>query len=205
MDQLFSRRRFLKGSAAITAGVMAGVFSTSALPNDFWSQPRSIWMVNAQTREEVRATYFSDGTINEREYLALCNIMRDTHAGVAAYIDPVLLDIFSGTQGWFRQAGQERVLVLNSGYRTKSTNARVLKEGAARNSLHMEGRAGDIWIPDVPTDYLARLGVYLRGGGVGYYPSKRFVHVDTGGLRVWTGGTATSNKTPPQRSSILIR
>lgn len=203
MDPLISRRRFLKSSVAITAGIMAGVFSTSALPNDFWSQPRSIWMVNAKTGEQVRATYFSDGAIIEREYLALCNIMRDTHAGITAYIDPVLLDIFSGTQGWFRQAGQERVLVLNSGYRAKSTNARALKEGAARNSLHMEGRAGDIWIPDVPTEYLARLGVYLRGGGVGYYPSKRFVHVDSGGVRVWTGGRNLDKATP--RSSILIR
>ena len=98
---------------------------------------------------------------------------------------PVLLDILRGMQGSFEAAGTSRPIILNSGYRSPQTNKKT--EGAARNSQHLSGKAADIVIPDVPTDYLAKLALYLQGGGVGFYPSKGFVHVDSGNLRVWKG------------------
>ncbi|MFN2316619.1 MAG: YcbK family protein, partial [Gemmatimonadales bacterium] len=53
------------------------------------------------------------------------------------------------------------------------------------NSLHMQGRAIDIRLPDVPLVRLRAAALSLRKGGVGYYPSSNFVHVDTGRVRSW--------------------
>ena len=34
-------------------------------------------------------------------------------------------------------------------------------------------------------DYLGKLAQYFQGGGVGFYPRDKFVHVDTGKIRYW--------------------
>ena len=59
--------------------------------------------------------------------------------------------------------------------------------GAAKNSLHMDGRAIDIRIPGYDLRQLQRAALALGKGGVGYYPDSQFVHVDTGRVRQWTG------------------
>jgi uncharacterized protein YcbK (DUF882 family) len=58
-------------------------------------------------------------------------------------------------------------------------------EGAAMNSMHLYGRASDIWLPGVPVKDVGDLARHLQQGGVGYYEHKNFVHVDTGKIRVW--------------------
>lgn len=129
--------------------------------------------------------YWADGQLVVDAYVQCCTLLRDVRAGSIVQMNPTLLDILCGVYGWFAQAGMERPIVVTSGYRTNATNN--VTEGAARNSMHLVGRAADIRVPDVPTDYLARLGMYLRGGGVGYYATKHFVHVDSGRLRTWAG------------------
>jgi uncharacterized protein YcbK (DUF882 family) len=49
----------------------------------------------------------------------------------------------------------------------------------------MKGQAIDIRPTDVPLATLRACAVDLRGGGVGYYPSSNFVHVDVGRVRTW--------------------
>lgn len=101
-------------------------------------------------------------------------------------MSPVLLDILYAINGWLDFFGMARPLVLTSALRHPVTNAAI--EGAAKDSRHQRGGAGDLIIPDVPADRVAAFGVWLRGGGVGFYPSKGFTHVDDGRLRVWRGG-----------------
>ncbi len=57
--------------------------------------------------------------------------------------------------------------------------------GVAKRSLHMQGRALDIRLTDVATSDLRAAALELRGGGVGYYPESKFVHIDTGRVRFW--------------------
>ena len=76
-----------------------------------------------------------------------------------------------------------RPVVITSGYRTASHNAKV---GGSRSSQHLLGRAADIQVQD--TDPLA-VAAYAESlmpgwGGVGRYPvkagrAKGWVHVDT--------------------------
>lgn len=95
----------------------------------------------------------------------------------------------------------DRPIEVISGYRSPAYNAKI---GGARRSQHMEGRAADIRVEDMPAQklYAAVLYLYERGalralGGVGLYPD--FVHVDVRPpdptrpwLARWTGGRKTS-------------
>jgi uncharacterized protein YcbK (DUF882 family) len=49
----------------------------------------------------------------------------------------------------------------------------------------MEGMAIDIRLADCDLKNLHDTAKAMRVGGVGYYPSLDFVHVDTGRVRYW--------------------
>ena len=74
-----------------------------------------------------------------------------------------------------------------SGYRSEETNSllRAAGTGVAKHSLHIEGKAIDIRLPGYELKTLRHAAVDLRMGGVGYYPSSDFVHLDTGRIRYW--------------------
>ena len=62
---------------------------------------------------------------------------------------------------------------------------RQYSSGVAKFSLHMEGRAADIYIPGVPVRELQKAALLLQAGGVGFYGTRGFVHIDTGPVRHW--------------------
>jgi len=73
------------------------------------------------------------------------------------------------------------------GYRTPWSNEflRAHGRGVARHSLHMRAMAIDIRVPGVKTTSLRDAALGLHRGGVGYYASSDFVHVDVGRVRRW--------------------
>ena len=76
---------------------------------------------------------------------------------------------------------------ITSGYRPPDYNRSV---GGEPNSYHMDGVAADIYAEKLSTSQLHSLCDRLVGdlGGVGYYPSQGFVHVDIRGHRArWSG------------------
>lgn len=206
---LLPERRLLMRAAAAAPMALGG----SLLPglslaqgwqgDGFWSQPRSVWLRRPANGDEIKSTYWADGRLIESEYYRLCWFMRDLRmearmeahrrAGVpvpkdwycAAAMSLVLLDILYATGAWLRYFGLDRAILLTSGLRHVLTNSQT--EGAAKNGHHTKAGAGDIIIPDVSADSVFRFGAWLGAGGVGWYPSKGFTHVDDGRLRVWKG------------------
>jgi uncharacterized protein YcbK (DUF882 family) len=152
---------------------------------DFWRAPRTLWLYRNETREQVRATYFADGRIQPEGYWKLCTLLRDVRANAMTAMDPTLLDVLRGIVGYYEAWQWRYPLVVNSGFRTEATNRALLREGAVRNSLHLNGRAADVWMPGVPVRDVGALGLHFRQGGVGFYVGKGFVHLDTGRLRSW--------------------
>lgn len=152
--------------------------------SDFWHRPRQLRLRHI-SGEQIDSTYWSDGQYIESAALELSWFMRDRVADRAVYMHPVVLDIAFGVCGWLDYYGIRQPLVLTSGHRDRQRNARI--EGAVRNSLHITGEAMDVRIPGVSSLQLARFGVWLGGGGVGWYPSKEFTHMDRGRLRAWQG------------------
>lgn len=153
-----------------------------------WPQPRDVrqvWLTRPHKKgaETVVARYFDGQQMRMDQYGAICHVMRDVQAGVTAYIDIELLDLLFAMQKWLVEWGIDRPLTIHSGYRTAQTNNRI--EGAAKQSMHLQGRAADISIPGIPSDYLGRLAAIFARGGVGFYVSRGFVHIDTGTIRYW--------------------
>lgn len=84
----------------------------------------------------------------------------------------------------------ERVEVrIISAFRTARLNAAMRAEGrnVALRSRHVNGQALDLRVPGVPIDRLCRYFRRLRVGGVGCYRRLKFVHIDVGPLRSWSG------------------
>lgn len=147
-----------------------------------------LWMVRMDTGEEYRETYAQDGRLVVPGYNRLCHALRDLREVPASQVvrmDVKLLNLLFATQQWMKVHKQQRPLVITSAYRSRRTNGQI--EGAAKNSMHQDGKAVDFYIDGLPVKRLADLVTFFREGGVGMYPDRHFVHVDTGELRFWKG------------------
>jgi len=130
--------------------------------------------------------YFENGQYQADALFELNLLMRDWRADKVRAIDPKLFDTLYMLQ---KLTSARRPFEVISGYRSPLTNFSLLLDGGgtgvARNSLHMDGKAVDIRLPGVPVSNLNKAAAHLASGGVGYYPSQGFVHVDTGEVRRW--------------------
>lgn len=176
-----SRRKILQ--------IAAGAIASMALPclgqtRDFWSDPRELWLYRPATGETVREVYWANGNLVTNGYLEICNILRDTQANQVVQYDIMTLDIACGVLDWLRNQGIDKPIVVTSGYRTPRTNA---IEGGVSNSLHTMAQAIDIRIDGVSAESVANFGKTLAIGGVGFYPTKHFTHLDRGKIRYWRG------------------
>ncbi len=175
-----SRRRFLALGAAAALGTVAG---------PAWAAPareRRIAFLNLHTGEFLQATYWQDGSYVTDELAAVNRVLRDHYNDTVGAIDPQLLDLLHLVQ---QRLGDKRPYQVVSGYRSPQTN-RMLREhssGVAKHSLHMEGRAVDIHLPHGDLERLLLAARNLHGGGIGFYPTAQFIHLDTGPFRTWNG------------------
>lgn len=160
------------------------------------SRDRSLWLQRDATGESSRLVYWRPDVGYVRDgYSAACQIMRDVRANRVAFMDPVLLDLLCGMQGWLQAYGYNKPIILLSGFRSAETNSRT--EGAARNSKHLSGQAADIVIPGLSQATIGTMAIMFNNGargGVGFYPNNGFVHVDTGHARTWVTASLHSTK-----------
>lgn len=150
---------------------------------DFWSMPRRINLKRSETGESAELIYHANGQLNEKEYHYACYLLRDVRQNKAVLMDPKLLDLICATQAWLKYYGYNGPIHVNSGYRTIQTNSRL--EGAAKNSMHLYGKALDFRVPGLTPMQIAKIAAKFQAGGIGIYPTSNFIHLDTGGVRVW--------------------
>lgn len=188
-------------SALSQMGAPSAASGAGAAP-DFWSVPRSVWLRRSATGEQVRCTYWADGQVRAREYEQVCWLLRDVRMTSAledrarsgqrtpqgwygyAAIDVNLLDVLYALSAWLDLFGKSAPLQILSGFRHPVTNSAT--EGAARSSEHTRGAAADIHVAGVSVEALGRFGQWLGAGGVGFYPSRGFLHLDSGRVRSWS-------------------
>ena len=111
------------------------------------------------------------------------HLFRDRLTGKEMAVPARLLEILDIIQE--RHGG--RTITILCGYRSPELNAALAANSStvARHSLHLKGWAADIMIDGVRTSALRDTAKSLKAGGVGYYPSDGFVHVDAGSVRYW--------------------
>jgi uncharacterized protein YcbK (DUF882 family) len=177
-SQSLSRRRFL-------AGVMAAPLLAAAAPlQAAVTDPKALRFLHTHTGERLAVEYAGSSGYRPDALAAVNHFLRDFRTGDEHPIDPSLLDLLHRVT---TLTGSQRPFEVISGYRSPATNAtlRRLSEGVAGSSLHMVGQAIDIRLPDIPLPALRSAALSIKGGGVGYYPTSNFVHVDTGRVRFW--------------------
>ncbi|MCX5833112.1 MAG: DUF882 domain-containing protein [Deltaproteobacteria bacterium] len=190
-----SRRSFLKFGAAAAALMMTPrLVSASMEPDSVQVIPadaaldsapeRALSFYNTRTGEEWRRVYWCHGDYVPEALEEINHLLRDHRTNEIREIDPRLLDLLYDLNEQLNSRGPFQVV---SAYRSPETNALLRRRSKriARNSLHMEGMAVDIRLPDRSMRQLARAALSLKSGGVGYYPRRHFVHVDTGKVRRW--------------------
>ena len=142
---------------------------------------------HTHTRERLDIVYrrgetYIPGALEKLDYF-----LRDHRTGDVHHFDPRLFDLLHDlTASLHDSAGEINVVC---GYRTPWSNeflrTRSPHTGVARHSLHMQAEAIDIRLPGVSTAALRDAALHLHRGGVGYYRSSDFVHVDVGRVRQW--------------------
>jgi uncharacterized protein YcbK (DUF882 family) len=185
-----SRRRLLAHSAKVSllAGSLAAPAAwASALTAPTYGPERKLRLINAHTWEKLDVVYWSNGYYKHEALQQINYLMRDHRANKQIDIDKQLIDDLYDIYSLLET--DERIMVL-SGYRTPETNAKLRKRSSAvaLKSLHMEGRAVDIQIRGYRAKTIRDAALKLGRGGVGYYATSGFVHLDTGEIRSWEQG-----------------
>jgi uncharacterized protein YcbK (DUF882 family) len=144
---------------------------------------------NLHTDEKLDAVYWEQGRYVPDALHAVNTVLRDFRTGDVHMMDPALLDLLVAVSA---KTETNSPFYVISGYRSPQTNAMLRDEGGAgtgvaKRSLHLEGKAIDIRLGDVALSHLHNAALSLGGGGVGYYPTSDFVHLDVGAVRQWGG------------------
>jgi uncharacterized protein YcbK (DUF882 family) len=183
------RRGFLKlgAMAAILGAVPTSAFSAVHRKDKKAkiNPSRSLHFYNPHTGEKMDVSYFTKGRYSPAALRDINRIFRDFRTGAVKPIDPHLLDYLYGVS--LKLETRSSPFHIISGYRSPETNAMLSRESGnvAKNSLHIQGKAVDIRLPDRKISAVRRVAVSLKQGGVGYYPSENFVHLDVGDIRYW--------------------
>lgn len=167
-------------------GLGATLLATAATPLEAATPTRRLALRNLHTMEKLDVVYRRDGQLERGALAALNHLLRDWRRNEVLPIDPALFDIMSALAA---RLGQPARFEVVSGYRSPKTNAMLRRAGggAAKQSLHMVGRAIDLRLEGVRLRDLRDAALQLQRGGVGYYPKSNFVHLDTGSVRTWRG------------------
>ena len=125
-------------------------------------------------RETLEIRYRgADGRYVPQALAAIRHLFRCRLTGREIDVPARLIEIIDAIQ---EKHGNRTVTVI-CGYRSPELNA--------ANSLHLKGWAADLKIEGVRTSALRNTAKALKAGGVGYYPSDGFIHVDAGRVRYW--------------------
>ncbi len=174
-----SRRGLLKAG-------FGGVFTAVMLPLERAGamHERRLAFYHTHTGKRLDVVYKRNGEFVPEALSVINTFLSDFRTGDVAEMDPHLLDLIYD----LREAlGSEGTYEVISAYRSPATNdmLRQRSGGVAKNSQHLLGKAIDVRLGDVDLTKLRDTAIAMQRGGVGYYASPNFVHIDTGRVRRW--------------------
>lgn len=164
-------------------------FASFARTEESASPPREyrLHFFHTHTGERLDIVYRRGDSYSPAALDELDHFLRDHRTGDVRHFDPRLFDLLYALTESLHESGGEIDVVC--GYRSPWSNeflrSRSAHTGVARHSLHMQAEAIDIRLPGIPTAKLRDAALQLHRGGVGYYATSNFVHVDVGRVRRW--------------------
>ncbi len=178
------RRSFLKSSVVLASALSMPALARAASTATAAPGERTLRLYNTHTGESLRSVFWAEGQFVPDALNDINKLLRDHRSNTIAPIDPQLLVLLEQVTARF---GNQQVMHIISGYRSPETNAKLAARsgGVARHSMHLDGKAIDIRLPGRDLASVHKAALQAKGGGVGYYPSSQFVHLDTGRVRHW--------------------
>ena len=149
------------------------------------SEEKALSLYNPIKKESFDGVFWRNGAYDTEALQDINYLMRDTHTDAIKQIDKDLLDLIFSIS---IKLNPQKPFHVICGYRTPETNALLIKrnKSAVKNSYHLKGQAVDIRLPGLKTSVLRRAAYKLKRGCIGYYPRRRFVHIDVGPVRYWS-------------------
>ncbi|MEQ8696472.1 MAG: DUF882 domain-containing protein [Bauldia litoralis] len=185
-----SRRAFLLGLGVVTVPLALPTplqaASRRATPaKTAKPAPRALRLYNPNTKERWKGVYHDGTKLLTPAHDELNWFLRDHHERVQTGMDPAVFDLMWNLTERYRRAGHGRVAInVHSAFRTPMTNDKLRSEGAALNSLHLQGMAVDVSVQGYGIYFLIHHAERIATGGLGFYRAG-FVHLDSGKRRYW--------------------
>jgi uncharacterized protein YcbK (DUF882 family) len=170
-------------------GIQLLLALVTALPAQAGTAPAvlqcRLHLFHTHTHEHLDIVYRQGDHYLPEALSTLDHFLRDHRTGDVLHYDPRLFDLLHDLTVTIGEPDAEIDVIC--GYRTSHSNEflRTHGHGVALHSLHMEAKAIDIRVPGISTSRLRDAALALERGGVGYYASSAFVHVDVGRVRRW--------------------
>jgi uncharacterized protein YcbK (DUF882 family) len=180
-----NRRDFLKTTVVASSVLM---FPNILLAKNDGKFEKSISLYNNATAERFNEIFSADGKYDIDALVRLSYFLRDYNVNEVYPIDINIIEFLHTVQS---VSDKKYEFLANSGYRSQITQQRLLNMPnsiAAQDSFHPKGMAIDISQHKNAKIGLRDLSEYARStelGGVGYYPSRGFMHLDSGRVRSW--------------------
>jgi uncharacterized protein YcbK (DUF882 family) len=181
--------RIKKLAAASVLFAASALFAWSTFPGSTTAagDTRTLSLYHVHTKESLTITYKKDGRYVPSALDKINYLLRDWRRNEVIKIDPKTVDLM-----WELHAdlGSKAPIHIICGYRSANTNAMLKRIGrnVAKQSMHIRGKAIDLYFPDVGISKLRGSAMARQIGGVGYYPrsgASGFVHIDSGSVRYW--------------------
>lgn len=174
-----SRRRVLKATlGAAFTGLMLPLQRVRAVAE------RRLKLLHTHTGRRLDVVYKRGEEYLPKGLTQINEFLFDFRTGDVADIDPMLLDLLHDLR---LKLGSDGTYEIISAYRSPATNDMLRRHssGVAKNSQHVLGKAIDVRLTDIELSDLRDAAIAMQRGGVGYYASSNFVHIDTGRVRRW--------------------
>lgn len=156
----------------------------------------ALHLYHLHTHESLDVVYRIGDTYLPAALDQLNHFLRDHRTQTEHAFDPKEFDLLHSLMA--KLGRPDGVIDIVCGYRTPQSNrflrTRSARTGVAEHSQHMLAKAIDIRVPGVSTARLRNAALSLGEGGVGYYPTSQFVHVDVGPVREWTFGARKTRR-----------